>query len=71
MLEAAAVGVDLVDLAIEHVLHDVEVVGGEVDRDAGVLDPRRQRPDPGRVGAVDVAEAAVGDQLAQLRRPPG
>ena len=65
--EAAAVGVDLADRAAEDVLHDVEVVGGEVDRDAGVLDPRRQRPDPGRVGPVDVAEAAFGDQLAQLR----
>ena len=54
-------------VAAEHVLHDVEVVGGEVDRHAGVLDARRQRPDAGGVGAEDAAEAALGDQLAQLR----
>ena len=63
MQEAAAVGVDLADRAVEHVLHHVEVVGGEVDRDAGVLDPRGQRPDPGGVGAVDAGRAA--------RRRPG
>ena len=64
-MEAAAVGVDLADREAEDVLHDVEVVGGEVDRDAGVLDPRRQRPDPGRLRPVDPAEASVGDQLPQ------
>ena len=64
--EAAAIGVDLLDLAAEHVLHHVEVVGREVDRDARVEDPVRQRAHPGRLRAEDTSDAALGEYIRSV-----
>ena len=55
----------------EHELHEIEVVGGQIDRDAGVLDPRGSGPTRVAWARKTLTEAALGDQLAQLRRRPG
>ena len=69
--EARALGVDAGDVAVQDELHDVEVVGGEVDRHAGVADAGGQRADARGVGPEDAAEPALANELGSLARRPG
>ena len=48
----------------DDVLHDVHVVGGEVDGDACVNDPRGQRADARGLEPEDLAEPALGEHAA-------
>ena len=66
-----ALRVDARDVAPEDELHDVEVVRGQVDGDAGVLDAQGHRADARGVRAEDAADAPVGDRAPRACRPPG